>query len=60
MKVFVVCIPDIFIGSSLEILRDWISLIDENGWVAREQILGEEARSKVIFRLGCALFAESQ
>jgi Glycosyl hydrolase family 63 C-terminal domain len=32
---------------SLEILKDWINLIDENGWVAREQILGEEARSKV-------------
>ncbi|OBZ75646.1 putative mannosyl-oligosaccharide glucosidase [Grifola frondosa] len=32
---------------SLEILKDWISLIDEDGWVAREQILGEEARSKV-------------
>ncbi|KAF6764909.1 glycoside hydrolase [Ephemerocybe angulata] len=32
---------------SLEILRDWIGLIDENGWVGREQILGEEARSKV-------------
>ncbi|KAF9066861.1 glycoside hydrolase [Rhodocollybia butyracea] len=31
----------------LEILKDWIDLIDENGWVAREQILGEEARSKV-------------
>ncbi|KAI0078991.1 glycoside hydrolase [Panus rudis PR-1116 ss-1] len=32
---------------SLEILKDWINLIDDNGWVAREQILGEEARSKV-------------
>jgi mannosyl-oligosaccharide glucosidase len=32
---------------SLEILKDWIHLIDEDGWVAREQILGEEARSKV-------------
>ncbi|KIK63875.1 glycoside hydrolase family 63 protein [Collybiopsis luxurians FD-317 M1] len=32
---------------SLEILQDWINLIDESGWVAREQILGEEARSKV-------------
>lgn len=32
---------------SLEILKDWIDLIDDNGWVAREQILGEEARSKV-------------
>ncbi|KAL4074525.1 glycoside hydrolase family 63 protein [Scleroderma yunnanense] len=32
---------------SLEILKSWISLIDEDGWVAREQILGEEARSRV-------------
>lgn len=32
---------------SLEILKDWINLIDEDGWVAREQILGEEARSRV-------------
>ncbi|KAJ7098151.1 glycoside hydrolase [Mycena belliarum] len=32
---------------SLAILKDWIELIDDDGWVAREQILGEEARSKV-------------
>ncbi|GBE82451.1 Probable mannosyl-oligosaccharide [Sparassis crispa] len=32
---------------SLEILKDWINLIDEDGWVAREQILGEEARNRV-------------
>jgi mannosyl-oligosaccharide glucosidase len=32
---------------SLEILKDWVDLIDDDGWVAREQILGEEARSKV-------------
>ncbi|KAH7107468.1 glycoside hydrolase family 63 protein [Auriculariales sp. MPI-PUGE-AT-0066] len=32
---------------SLEILKDWIALIDDDGWVAREQILGEEARSRV-------------
>lgn len=32
---------------SLDILKSWIGLIDEDGWVAREQILGEEARSKV-------------
>lgn len=31
----------------MAILKDWIDLIDEDGWVAREQILGEEARSKV-------------
>ena len=32
---------------SLEILKDWVDLIDEDGWVGREQILGEEARSRV-------------
>ncbi|CAG8438177.1 10724_t:CDS:10 [Acaulospora colombiana] len=32
---------------SLDITRYWTSLIDNDGWVAREQILGEEARSKV-------------
>lgn len=32
---------------SLEILKDWIDLVDEDGWVGREQILGEEARSRV-------------
>lgn len=32
---------------SLEVLRSWLNLIDEDGWVAREQILGEEARSRV-------------
>lgn len=32
---------------SLEILRSWLNLIDEDGWVAREQILGAEARSRV-------------
>lgn len=32
---------------SLEILSSWVGLIDEEGWVAREQILGDEARSRV-------------
>ncbi|KAI8637550.1 glycoside hydrolase [Parasitella parasitica] len=32
---------------SLDIIKHWTAMIDENGWVAREQILGEEARSKV-------------
>ncbi|KAI8927969.1 glycoside hydrolase [Entophlyctis helioformis] len=31
----------------LEIMSHWAALIDPNGWVAREQILGDEARSKV-------------
>lgn len=29
------------------ILEAWTHLMDKNGWVAREQILGEEARSQV-------------
>lgn len=32
---------------SLEILKDWVNLVNEDGWVGREQILGEEARSRV-------------
>lgn len=32
---------------TLEIVKSWFSLIDENGWIAREQILGAEARNKV-------------
>jgi mannosyl-oligosaccharide glucosidase len=32
---------------SLQILQSWVSLIDQDGWVGREQILGDEARSKV-------------
>ncbi|KAI8843588.1 glycoside hydrolase [Chytridium lagenaria] len=32
---------------SLDIVSHWAHLIDERGWVAREQILGDEAHSKV-------------
>lgn len=32
---------------SLQIVKSWFSLMDEDGWIAREQILGLEARSKV-------------
>jgi mannosyl-oligosaccharide glucosidase len=32
---------------SLDILKSWYQLMDQDGWIAREQILGEEARSKV-------------
>lgn len=31
----------------LDIIKSWFDLMDENGWIAREQILGPEARSKV-------------
>ncbi|AOA61544.1 Processing alpha glucosidase I [Komagataella phaffii CBS 7435] len=32
---------------ALEILKSWFALIDDDGWIAREQILGPEARSRV-------------
>ncbi|KAM0796819.1 glycoside hydrolase [Usnea florida] len=32
---------------TLEIVRSWFNLMDEDGWIGREQILGAEARSKV-------------
>ncbi|VEU24430.1 DEKNAAC105619 [Brettanomyces naardenensis] len=32
---------------ALDIIKSWFSLIDGSGWIAREQILGEEARSGV-------------
>ena len=32
---------------ALEVVKSWFGLEDEEGWIAREQILGEEARSKV-------------
>jgi mannosyl-oligosaccharide glucosidase len=32
---------------ALEIVRSWFHLMDQDGWIGREQILGEEARSKV-------------
>jgi len=32
---------------TLEIVKSWFNLIDDEGWIAREQILGAEARSKV-------------
>ena len=32
---------------TMQIIRSWFALMDEDGWIAREQILGAEARSKV-------------
>lgn len=32
---------------ALEVVRSWLALVDDDGWIAREQILGAEARSKV-------------
>jgi mannosyl-oligosaccharide glucosidase len=32
---------------TLEIIKSWFQLMDEDGWIGREQILGAEARSKV-------------
>jgi mannosyl-oligosaccharide glucosidase len=38
---------NLLISKSLQIVKSWFALIDEDGWIAREQILGAEARSKV-------------
>lgn len=32
---------------TMQILGSWFNTMDEDGWIAREQILGHEARSKV-------------
>ncbi|KAI1332063.1 glycoside hydrolase family 63 protein [Xylariaceae sp. FL0255] len=40
-------IVDWDIDLTLEIVKSWYNLMDEDGWIAREQVLGEEARSKV-------------
>lgn len=32
---------------ALEIIQSWFNLIDEDGWIAREQILGPESRARV-------------
>jgi mannosyl-oligosaccharide glucosidase len=32
---------------ALEVVRSWLSLMDNDGWIAREQILGLESRVKV-------------
>lgn len=32
---------------AVSVIRSWLNLMDEDGWIAREQILGPEARSRV-------------
>jgi mannosyl-oligosaccharide glucosidase len=32
---------------AVEVLKSWFGLMDSEGWIAREQILGQEARKKV-------------
>ena len=32
---------------AFEIVKSWFNLMDDDGWIGREQILGSEARSKV-------------
>jgi mannosyl-oligosaccharide glucosidase len=32
---------------TLDIVKSWFNLMDDDGWIGREQILGAEARSKV-------------
>ncbi|PHH67632.1 hypothetical protein CDD80_684 [Ophiocordyceps camponoti-rufipedis] len=40
-------ISDWDLDLGLEVLSSWFATMDEDGWIAREQILGAEARSKV-------------
>jgi len=40
-------IADWDIDVTLEIVKSWFNTMDEDGWIAREQILGPEPRSKV-------------
>lgn len=40
-------IADWDIDLALDVVKSWFNLMDEDGWIAREQILGGEARSKV-------------
>lgn len=40
-------VADWDIDLTLEIVKSWFNLMDDEGWIAREQILGPEARSKV-------------
>jgi mannosyl-oligosaccharide glucosidase len=38
---------DFDVDLTLEIVKSWFNLMDDEGWIGREQILGPEARSKV-------------
>jgi hypothetical protein len=38
-----------FFSQSRDMIASWLNLQEENGWIAREQILGEEAESRVCF-----------
>ena len=40
-------IADWDLDLTLEVVKSWFNLIDEDGWIGREQILGPESRSKV-------------
>lgn len=40
-------VADWDIDLTLEMVKSWFNRMDEDGWIAREQILGEEARSRV-------------
>ncbi len=40
-------IADWDLDVTMDIVKSWFNLIDQDGWIAREQILGGEARSKV-------------
>jgi mannosyl-oligosaccharide glucosidase len=40
-------IADYDLDLALEVVKSWFNLMDEDGWIGREQILGAEARSKV-------------
>lgn len=30
---------------AIEVIRSWLALMDEDGWIAKEQVLGDEARN---------------
>lgn len=35
------------IDLAMDVVKSWLNLMDDDGWIAREQILGSESRSKV-------------